>query len=267
MSKSNLPGNKGGPEHVAIVNLIKENILSLLHQRGYPYAGIIFNQKLQSTRLNYSGREQIPDGMICERYIPYEEMTGSSTGEIILIEVGDYKPDKWNQYPVIHIGLNRKVTPVMNVDSDFRSQTLKAVSEVITNDFSYEYTELSLKEYRDLATFAISGVGLTSKQIEELTIGDIKIDEDGKGGYVRINEYGEILHIRVSKYVMDIIETYKKARISNGELLSDDSPFYGAIRGETSGRRNIQKRIQEVLSTRIYSDRFRLQTHSKLKFS
>ena len=141
MSKLNLPGNKGCPEHVAIVTLIKENVLSLLHQRGYPYAGILFNQKLQSVRLHYSGREQIPDGMICERYIPYEEMAASSTGEIILVEVGDYEPDKWNRYPVIHVGLNRKVTPVMNVDSDFRAQTLKAVSELITNDFFYDYPE------------------------------------------------------------------------------------------------------------------------------
>ena len=64
---------------------------------------------------------------------------------------------------------------------------------------------------------------------------------------------------------MDIIETYKKVRTSKGEVLSDDSPFYGAVRGETSGRRNIQKIIKEVLDIGVYSDRFRIQTHSKLK--
>lgn len=228
------------------MRIIKYKVISLLQIRGFPYSGILFNERQFGAKLKYKCKtpgSQNPDAIICERYIPEEEYGGNINGQFIIVEVGQYNPDKWNKYPVIHIGLNRKVTPMMFVNTNFESETLRAIKEAIDTDIEYSLNGKKLSVLRSLAILAVSGLGLTSKQIFNLYWKDF-IEKDGK--YICINENNREMLVPISNSCWNYINTYKRSLIKNGLTNIENPRFY-----EVTTPRMIQRIINDIYDGKL----------------
>lgn len=244
-------GKKGRPEHGRITRSLRREIIPLLHQRGFPFAAIILNEKQMSFKLGYkNGKEKgglVPDAIICERYIPFEELERKMSKEMIIIEIGDYVPDKWVDYAVIHIGFNKRVTPMLLTNSNFEHETLKAIREVLSSEIGYSLEGKTLDELRDLTMLAISGVGLTQAQIIGLTWGDLIKDEDH--WYIKIIEEGQEDFLKLGYNAIEILQKYKQARIQSGYVLKDDTRIIGKLRDSDN---DLSLRALQKAFARIY---------------
>jgi hypothetical protein len=243
-------GKKGRPEHGRITRLLRREIIPLLRQRGFPFAAILLNEKQMSFKLGYkNGKEKgglVPDAIICERYIPFEELEGKVTKEMIIVEIGDYVPDKWVDHAVIHIGFNKRVPPMLLTNSNFELETLKAIREALSSEINYSLENKTIDELRDLTMLAISGVGLTQAQITELTWGDLIEDEDH--WHIKIVEEGQEDFLKLGYHTIEILQRYKQARIQSGDSLIDDSRIIGKLRDSDNdlSLRALQKAFAKI---------------------
>lgn len=244
MKNSKLPGKKGGPEHQAIEKILRTKVIPILRRRGYPHAAIIFYEKMFEVKLGYSGKKgsQNPDAIIFQRFVPYEEYNGiAPQNEMILIEIGKYEPSKWPLHSVIHIGFRREITKIFKSNSDFELQTLKAISEVLAPDIDYALEDLSISDMRLLSLLSLIGVGLTSSQLEKITIGNLHIENES----ISLIIGNEELYFEPNSG--EIIKKYLELRKINGEVLNEQTQLLGKKRkgkNDTIGLRILQRDLK-----------------------
>ena len=244
------PGKKGRPEHVKITRMLRSDIVPILRQRGFPFASVILNEQQIHAKLGHkNGREKgvkIPDAIICAKFIPFEEIQGIGNKERILIEIGNFVPDKWDDIPVIHIGFNKKVTPMLLMNSNFELETLKAIKEAIANDLSYSLEDKDLDELRNLVIFALIGSGLTNNQIANSYCGDFI--EDNGHYYFKLIEEGEEELLEVEHHSGEIIKKYIQVRKDKGEIVKSAMLLMGSLRAtkEDVGERILQRNLREI---------------------
>lgn len=243
-------GKKGRPEHGRIARVIRRVTLPRLWVRGFPLAGIILNEKQMSSKLGYeSGKEKgglVPDIMVCSRYVPFEELDQKSDTEIILIEIGNYIPDKWGDYSVIHIGFNKQVTPISKRGTNFELETIKAIEEALTTDLSYSVEGKTLDKLRDLVLLCLSGIGLTTPQIANLCWNDLIQDEDHYHARIVEGDHEEFL--RLNEQHIEIITAYRIARFDSEGEIAGDSQLIGSLREKDKeiSIRAIQKAFAQI---------------------
>lgn len=260
MNNSRSPhGREGNLEHQEVLRLIRTKVMPILYKRGFPYAGILTFETPWAYKLHYSkikekGNEY-PDSIICSRYIPQEINTPQDIGKFVIIEIGNYNPSKWPNYPVLHIDKkSRHVSTNRFIDNAFEFEVVKTVQEALDADFSYSLDNLPLDELRRLAVLSMVGSGITSGEMEHIQWKDIDLNN----GIINVHDERDdqtlyTLQIELPPFLRSIIEQYKQSIIETGIGISDLNYFAVNLReikksGSLNGikRRAIEKDIAKL---------------------
>ena len=71
----------------------------------------------------------------------YPDCFFSYDGDGVCIEVGDYNPSKWFEFPVVHVGFNGIVTPIRCEGSKFGLAVYIATVQIIEKHMENDIKE------------------------------------------------------------------------------------------------------------------------------
>jgi len=113
----------GSELHEHIIDLVRSDVVELLRSNGFEEILIggdetIFS--ILSGQLWTKGKRKYPDLFLLH------------AGNGVCIEVGNYNPSKWFEFPVVHIGFNGIVTPIRCEGNDFAGAVYVTTVDVIS---------------------------------------------------------------------------------------------------------------------------------------
>lgn len=97
-------GKLGREEHENFITFLRSEVAQAL-RHTYPSVSVVAHEWSMAKLTGQDKRHQIPDLL----FLPISPLEGNTTP--LIVEIGECTPCKWDeQFPVVHIGFNGRVT-------------------------------------------------------------------------------------------------------------------------------------------------------------
>lgn len=122
-------GKHGSEQHEMILRRLRLALPPAMVQRGYPDFMFLLDENLimgllAQNRDNQSGKGRLPGSKI-------PDGLAVGPGAAVLLEVGQYNPDKWPGRAVLHIGFRCDITLIGAESAGFAGDLLAACRQAL----------------------------------------------------------------------------------------------------------------------------------------
>ena len=120
---------KGSILHEYLVDLVRFDVANELRISGYPDLMLSADETMTAL---LSGQYRHEMKNIPKRYPDVFFLTNSGS---VCVEIGDYIPSKWPEFPVIHIGFNGVVTPIRCENKKFARTIYRITKRLVKSEY------------------------------------------------------------------------------------------------------------------------------------
>jgi len=174
LGKEALASGRGGSDvHKRLIDLVRCKTLAALESKGWKGVSCLTTTLMSSL---------LPQKLADSRLSADAIFVHSNANNIVLIEVGQYVPSKWDSsISVIHVGFNHRVSKVNFQGRKFENALFEVVSDIVQQGrISRQHyltctpaiPDLDLVSSRSIAISALVRSGLSPMEIMQVQISD-----------------------------------------------------------------------------------------------
>ncbi|OGO37367.1 MAG: hypothetical protein A2Z03_04120 [Chloroflexi bacterium RBG_16_56_8] len=125
-----MSGIRGGQLYEDILMAIRHSFRDVMSEHGFTdYLGVLDDHMMMSllgeARIDQMGKP----GRLFGSRVP--DMLFVHEGNPVIVEVGNYNPSKWSEFPVIHVGFNLAISIINDNGDNFTRVVAVAVSRAV----------------------------------------------------------------------------------------------------------------------------------------